>query len=209
MQCYAPSFLRAIEELNKLPGIGPKSAEKLGSFLLKMDDESFHQFMEAIEDMKHKVRRCSQCFHLTESELCGVCSDSSRKKHQICIVEESRDLISIEKTGIYHGLYHVLQGVLKPVEGVNADKIRIKELMKRLEQEPIEEVIMATNLTYEGELTALYLARELKAFSVKVTRIASGLPMGSDLEFADQLTIKSAFKGRESMKMEDDSCEDS
>ncbi len=204
MQYYAPSFLRAIEELNKLPGIGPKSAEKLTSFLLKMELESFHQFIEAMEQMREKVKRCKKCFHLTETDLCSICQDPLRHQHQICIVEESRDLISIEKTGVYRGLYHVLQGVLRPVDGINAEKIRIRELLERVRTEPVQEIIMATNLTYDGELTALYLARELKMSGVRITRIASGLPMGSDLEFADQLTIKSAFKGRESMETEDE-----
>jgi recombination protein RecR len=204
MQYYAPSFLRAIEELNKLPGIGPKSAEKLTSFLLKMELESFHQFIEAMEQMREKVKRCKKCFHLTETDLCSICQDPLRQQHQICIVEESRDLISIEKTGVYRGLYHVLQGVLRPVDGINAEKIRIRELLERVRKEPVQEIIMATNLTYDGELTALYLARELKMSGVHITRIASGLPMGSDLEFADQLTIKSAFKGRESMETEDE-----
>ncbi len=203
MSYYAPSFLRAIEELNKFPGIGPKSAEKLSSYILNLDAESFQQFIDAMEQMKQKVHRCQRCFHMTEDQWCHICSDTSRNQHQLCIVEESRDLVSIEKSGVYQGLYHVLQGVLRPVEGINADRIRIKELLQRIQQEPIQEIIMATNLTYDGELTALYLARELKSFSVKVTRIASGLPMGSDLEFADQLTIKSAFKGRESMVTEE------
>lgn len=203
MQYYAPSFLRAIGELHKLPGIGPKSAEKLSSYLLKMDFDSFHQFIDALEQMRQRVRRCKRCYNLSEEEYCPVCQDPTRNQHQICIVEESRDLISIEKTGVYRGLYHVLQGVLRPVEGINADKIRIRELLHRLKQEPVEEIIMATNLTYDGELTALYIAREIKAFPIKITRIASGLPMGSDLEFADQLTIKSAFKGRESMELEE------
>jgi recombination protein RecR len=203
MRDYTPSFRRAIEELNKLPGIGPKSAEKLAYFILRMNSEEFEEYLESLSTLRKKVHRCQVCFGLTEQPICNICSDPTRDSRILCIVEEERDLIALEKTGVFPGFYHVLQGVLRPMEGIGSNKIRLKELFERIKQGSFQEVIIATNFSYEGELTAMYIAKELTHQSIKVTRIASGLPMGSDIEFADQLTLRNALKGRESISVEE------
>jgi recombination protein RecR len=203
MRDYTPSFKRAIEELNKLPGIGPKSAEKLAYFILRMNSEEFEEYGESLANLRKKVHRCKVCFGLTENDVCNICSDPTRDPRLLCIVEEERDLIALEKTGAFPGYYHVLQGVLRPMEGIGSNKIRMKELFERIKQGTFLEVIIATNFSYEGELTSLYIAQELVGQPIKVTRIASGLPMGSDIEFADQLTLRNALKGRESIAVEE------
>lgn len=203
MRDYTPSFRRAIEELNKLPGIGPKSAEKLAYFILRMNSEEFEEYLESLSNLRKKVHRCQVCFGLTEEPICNICSDPTRDSRVLCIVEEERDLIALEKTGAFPGFYHVLQGVLRPMEGIGSNKIRLKELFARITQGSFQEIIIATNFSYEGELTAMYIAKELACESIKVTRIASGLPMGSDIEFADQLTLRNALKGRESISVEE------
>ncbi|MCE5223758.1 recombination mediator RecR [bacterium] len=199
---FTPSYLKAVEELHQLPGIGPKSAEKLAASFLKMKQEDFHGFVEALQELREKVKQCSRCYNLAESELCLICSDPERDQTKLCVVEESKDLVAIEKTGAYNGLYHVLQGVLKPIEGIQSNKIRLKELFHRLQHESFQEIILATNFNYEGELTAMYIVKELKNSSLTISRLASGLPMGSDIEFADQLTLKNAFRGREKFSEE-------
>jgi recombination protein RecR len=203
MRDYTPSFRRAIEELNKLPGIGPKSAEKLAYFILRMNSEEFEEYLESLTNLRKNVHRCKVCFGLTEQDICNICSDPTRDPRILCIIEEERDLIALEKTGAFPGYYHVLQGVLRPMEGIGSNKIRLKELFERIKQGSFQEVIIATNFSYEGELTAMYIARELASQQIKVTRIASGLPMGSDIEFADQLTLRNALKGRESISVEE------
>lgn len=203
MRDYTPSFRRAIEELNKLPGIGPKSAEKLAYFLLRMYKDEFNEFMDSLENLRQKVQRCKVCFGLTEEEICNICSDPSRDPQILCIVEEERDLIALEKTGAFRGYFHVLQGVLRPMEGIGSDKIRLRELIDRIAKGSFQEIIIATNFSYEGELTAMYIAKELAKFNLRITRIASGLPMGSDIEFADQLTLRNALRGREMISVED------
>jgi recombination protein RecR len=203
MRDYTPSFRRAIEELNKLPGIGPKSAEKLAYFILRMNGEEFEEYLESLTNLRKNVHRCKVCFGLTEQDICNICSDPTRDPRILCIIEEERDLIALEKTGAFPGYYHVLQGVLRPMEGIGSNKIRLKELFERIKQGSFQEIIIATNFSYEGELTAMYIARELASQQIKVTRIASGLPMGSDIEFADQLTLRNALKGRESISVEE------
>lgn len=203
MRDYTPSFRRAIEELNKLPGIGPKSAEKLAYFLLRMNKDEFNEFLDSLENLRQKVQRCKVCYGLTEEEICNICSDPSRDPEALCIVEEERDLIALEKTGAFRGYFHVLQGVLRPMEGIGSDKIRLRELFDRICHGSFREIIIATNFSYEGELTAMYIAKELAKFDLRVTRIASGLPMGSDIEFADQLTLRNALRGREMISVED------
>ena len=203
MRDYTPSFRRAIEELNKLPGIGPKSAEKLAYFLLRMNKEEFNEFMDSLENLRQKVQRCKVCYGLTEEDTCNICSDPSRDPQILCIVEEERDLIALEKTGAFHGYFHVLQGVLRPMEGIGSDKIRLRELIDRIAKGTFQEIIIATNFSYEGELTAMYIAKELAKFNLRITRIASGLPMGSDIEFADQLTLRNALRGREMISVEE------
>ncbi len=202
MQNYIPPFQKIIDELNKLPGIGPKSAEKLASYILKMNEEDFGEFINSLEDGRKKIRKCKICFNLSEEEICDICKDESRDKYTICVVEEPKDLIAIEKTGVYNGLYHVLHGILRPSDDIESKNLKIDKLIDRIKSSNIKELILATNLTYEGELTAMFILRELGDIKLKITRIASGLPVGSDIEYADQLTLKKAFEGREEMDKE-------
>ncbi len=195
MQIAEP-LLAAIEELSKLPGIGKKTAQRLALYLLKSDSGQVAGFIQAIENLKSKLRFCSRCYNLSEEELCNVCKSEKRDKSIICVVEEASDVIAIERTHEFNGLYHVLGGVLSPLSGIGPDTLKIKELLKRFENEDIKEIILAINPDTEGETTALYLARLIKPLNIKVSRIARGLPMGGDLEFADEATIGRAVSGR-------------
>ena len=186
----------AIDELNKLPGIGKKTALRLALFILKSNKESVDQFIKSLTELKSKLRLCSRCFNLAESELCQVCMSQKRDKSIICVVEEASDVIAIERTNEYNGLYHVLGGVLSPLSGIGPDTLKIKELMNRFNSENIKEVLLALNPDTEGETTALYLAKLIKPLGIRVTRIARGLPIGGDLEFADEATIGRAVNGR-------------
>ena len=186
----------AIEELSKLPGIGKKTAQRLALFLLKSSPESVENLINAIQDLKSKIRFCSKCFNLSEEDLCKICQSPKRDTGLICVVEEASDVIAVEKSHEYHGLYHVLGGVLSPLSGIGPDELKIKELMRRFENEIIKEVILALNPDTEGETTSLYLAKLLKPLGIKVTRIARGLPIGGDLEFADEATIGRAMLNR-------------
>ena len=198
MQIAEP-LLIAIEELSKLPGIGKKTAQRLAIFLLKSDDQQVDNLIKAVKDLKLKLRFCSRCFNLSEEELCNICKSDKREKTVICVVEEASDVIAIEKTHEYKGLYHVLGGVLSPLSGVTPDSLHIKELLKRFEEEDIREVILALNPDTEGETTSLYLAKLINPLNVNVTRIARGLPIGGDLEFADDATIGRAILNRSSL----------
>ena len=195
MQIAEP-LLAAIEELSKLPGIGRKTAQRLALHILKSENESVSNLVKAIEELKTRLRFCSRCFNLSEEELCEICRSEKRDKNLICIVEEASDVIAIERTHEYNGLYHVLGGVLSPLSGIGPDSLKVKELLKRFENEDIKEVILALNPDTEGETTALYLARLIKPLGIKVSRIARGLPIGGDLEFADEATIGRAVLGR-------------
>ena len=186
----------AIEELNKLPGIGKKTALRLALFILKSNQESVDQFVKSLTELKSKLRLCSRCFNLAEGELCQVCTSQKRDKSIICVVEEASDVIAIERTNEYNGLYHVLGGVLSPLSGIGPDSLKIKELINRFNSEDIKEVLLALNPDTEGETTTLYLAKLIKPFGIRVTRIARGLPIGGDLEFADEATIGRAVNGR-------------
>lgn len=186
----------AIEELSKLPGIGKKTAQRLALFLLKSSPESVENLIIAIQDLKSKIRFCSKCFNLSEEDLCKICQSPKRDTGLICVVEEASDVIAVEKSHEYNGLYHVLGGVLSPLSGIGPDELKIKELMRRFENEIIKEVILALNPDTEGETTSLYLAKLLKPLGIKVTRIARGLPIGGDLEFADEATIGRAMLNR-------------
>ena len=188
MQIAEP-LLIAIEELSKLPGIGKKTAQRLALFILKSDKEFVEKLLGSVGDLKTKLRFCARCFNLSEEEFCSVCKSSKRDTSLICIVEEASDVLAIERTNEFNGLYHVLGGVLSPLSGIGPDSLRIKELMKRFDSEKIVEVILALNPDTEGETTALYLAKLIKPLGIKVTRIARGLPVGGDLEFADDATI--------------------
>lgn len=195
MQIAEP-LLAAIEELSKLPSIGRKTAQRLALHILKNDKDSVSNLVKAIEELKTKLRFCSRCFNISEKELCDICKSEKRDKNIICIVEEASDVIAIERTHEYNGLYHVLGGVLSPLSGIGPDSLKIKELLKRFEKEDIKEIILAINPDTEGETTALYLARLIKPLGIKVSRIARGLPIGGDLEFADEATIGRAVLGR-------------
>jgi recombination protein RecR len=186
----------AIEELSKLPSIGKKTAQRLALFILKLDDDKVNNLLKSIKELKTKLKSCSRCNNLSEDDLCEVCKSTKRDKSIICVVEEASDVIAIEKTHEYSGLYHVLGGVLSPLTGITPDSLKIKELLKRFEKEDIKEVILAINPDTEGETTSLYLAKLIKPLNMKVTRIARGLPVGGDLEFADDATIGRAMINR-------------
>jgi recombination protein RecR len=185
-----------IDELGRLPGIGPKSAQRIAFYLLKVDATDAKRLARAIEDAKDRVTWCRRCFNIAEGELCGFCLDERRDHHVVCVVEEPRDIVAVERTGEFRGRYHVLQGAISPIEGIGPEQLRIKELLARIPDEEITEVILATNPNIEGEATAMYLARLLKPAGLTVTRIASGLPVGGDLEYADEVTLGRALEGR-------------
>jgi len=192
-----PSALSAlIEELVRLPGVGPKTAQRLAFHLLKVPRETAVALAEAVVALKDRTRLCARCFNIAEEDLCGVCQDPRCDGQMLCVVEEVNDLLAIEKTKEFRGLYHVLGGSLSPLDGRGPDQIRAKEMTARLQAGGVREVILATNPNVEGEATALYLLRLLKPFAVKVTRLARGLPMGGDLEYADEVTLARALEGR-------------
>ena len=193
---YTESIGRLIDELTKLPGIGEKTAQRLTFFLLKASENDVKDLARALIDVKEHVRYCSVCGNITEQDPCRICCDNKRNRQLICVVEEPNDLLAIERTREFHGLYHVLMGTLSPLEGVGPDDIRIQELLVRLQHEACQEVIIATNPNVEGEATAMYLAKLLRPLGVKVTRIAHGIPVGGDLEYADEITMTRALEGR-------------
>jgi recombination protein RecR len=185
-----------IDELGRLPGIGPKSAQRLAFYILQAEPTDVRRLAEVLVTVKERVRFCSTCGHVTEEEECRICRDPRRDPHCLCVVEESRDVIAIERTAEYRGRYHVLGGAISPIDGVGPDDLRIRELMQRLADGQITEVIIATDPNLEGEATATYLARMLSPLGLEVTRLASGLPVGGDLEYADEVTLGRAFAGR-------------
>lgn len=195
MQIAEP-LLIAIEELSKLPGIGKKTAQRLALHILKNEQTSVDNLVKAITELKTKLHFCKRCFNITEDDLCEICKSVKRDTTKICVVEEASDVIAIEKTNEYNGLYHVLGGVLSPLSGISANDLKIKELLTRFESENITEIILAINPDTEGETTSLYLARLIKPLNIKVTRIARGIPIGGDLEFADEATIGRAMLNR-------------
>ena len=196
MRYYAPPVARLIEELERLPGVGPKSAQRLAFHILKADDAAAARLSEAILEVKRLVSFCTRCGNLAEGELCEVCTDARRDERFICVVEEPKDVVAIERTGQFNGLYHVLMGVMSPIDGIGPDQLKIRELIERIGVDDVREVLVAANPTVEGEATALYLARLIKPLGVKVTRIASGLPVGGDLEYADEVTLGRAVEAR-------------
>ena len=187
---------RLIEEFNKLPGIGPKTASRLTFHLLRASDDQAHALAEAIVEVKEKTIYCSRCFNIATEDPCAVCNNPNRETTVICVVEEPLDVLAIERTGDYRGLYHVLHGAISPVDGIDPDDLKIRELVARVRTEPIEEVIIATNATQEGDATQMYIAREIVPLGVMVTRLARGLPVGSDLEYADEITLGRALENR-------------
>ena len=194
---YAIPVQDLIDELGRLPGIGPKSAQRIAFHLLKVSAEDAGRLARAITTVKERIRFCRRCFNVTETEECDYCGDPRRDPSLVCVVEDPRDIVAVERTGEYRGRYHVLGGAINPLEGVGPDQLRVKELYARLGGEGIDEVILATNPNLEGEATAMYLSRQLKPLGVKVTRLASGLPVGGDLEYADELTLGRAMEGRQ------------
>jgi recombination protein RecR len=188
-----------IEELTKLPGIGRKTAQRLAFFILAMSEDEAKGISRAIDKVKDKARFCKECFNVTDSELCGICTSHSRDRSTLCVVEEPSNIIVIERTKCFHGVYHVLLGALSPIDGLTPDKIKINELIERVKKNEIKEVIIATNPNTKGEMTAQYIRELLKPFHVEVTRIAYGLPIGGDIEFADEVTLSKALEGRREM----------
>jgi len=188
---------RLIEELNKLPGIGPKSAQRLTYFLVRMPEKEARALAEAILDVKEKIILCSICHNISDSDPCLICRGEGRDKTKICVVEEPLDILALERTRGYKGLYHVLHGVISPMDGIGPDDLKIRELLKRIENGGVEEIILATNPNLEGEATSMYIHRLLAPLGVRVTRLARGLPVGADLEYADEVTLTRALEGRQ------------
>ena len=192
----APAIQKLLDELERLPGVGPKSAQRMAYWILNTDRATALRLAEAIVEVKDTVHFCSRCFNYAEEDECEICRSTSRNRQLLCVVGEPRDIPPIERTAVYQGLYHVLGGALSPMDGIGPDNLHIAELMARLATEDIEEVVLATNPNVEGETTAAYLARLIKPLGIKVTRLASGLPVGGDLEFADEVTLGRALEAR-------------
>jgi recombination protein RecR len=191
-----PSFARLVAELSRFPGIGQKTATRLAFFILRRSAAEADALADAIRELKEKIRFCSICQHMTEIDPCSICRDPGRDDRLLCVVEEPRDLISIERSRSFQGRYHVLHGALSPLDGIGPDDLKIHELMERLRNDPVEEVLVATNFSVEGEATSLYLARLIRPLGIRVTRPAHGIPMGSDLEYVDDATVNRAVEGR-------------
>jgi recombination protein RecR len=185
-----------ITELTKLPGIGRKTAQRLAFFILTMSEEDAKGISKAINEVKDKARFCRECFNITENEVCNICSNTSRDKSKLCVVEEPSNIIVIERSRSFDGIYHVLLGALSPIDGLTPDRLKLNELIERVRKDTVREIIIATNPNTKGEMTAQYIREMLKPFDVKVTRIAYGLPIGGDIEFADEVTLGKAFEGR-------------
>lgn len=196
MADYSHSIQELIDAFNRLPGIGPKSAQRIAFYLLRADNVESQRLARAITAAAENVHYCGRCFNFAEGELCMICADTTRETQLLCVVEEARDVVAIERTREYRGYYHVLGGAIDPLQGIGPDRLKIKELLARVGDSPIEEVILCTNPNIEGEATALYLTRALAIPGLRVSRIASGLPVGGDLEYADELTLGRALEGR-------------
>jgi recombination protein RecR len=196
MNPYEGAVQTLIDELGRLPGIGPKSAQRIAYYLLKAAPDDANRLATSITEAKARVSWCRQCFNIAQGELCGFCRDDRRDAAVLCVVEEPRDIVAVERTQEFKGRYHVLQGAISPIEGIGPEQLRVKELLRRVGDESITEVILATNPNIEGEATAMYLAKLLQPLGVTVTRLASGLPVGGDLEYADEVTLGRALEGR-------------
>ena len=193
---YQGAVQDLIDELGRLPGIGPKSAQRIAFHMLEADREDMLRLADAIRTVKDRVRLCSVCFNVSEDEVCSLCRDERRDRSQICVVEESQDVMAMERTRAFQGRYHVLGGAINPIAGIGPEQLHVRELLTRLQDEAVQEVILATDPNLEGEATATYLGRLLGATGIRVTRLASGLPVGGDLEYADEVTLGRAFEGR-------------
>ncbi|MCE5334989.1 MAG: recombination mediator RecR [Desulfobacteraceae bacterium] len=197
MNAYPPILNNLIRRLSRLPGLGEKSATRIAMYLLKAPVEETGELAENILQLRDKIRTCPICFHFTDESVCAICGDPSRNTGEVCVVESTADLLAVEQSGAFRGRYHVLQGVLAPLDGIGPEQIRIKEFLARIDSEKITEVIIATNPSSEGEATAHYLLQLLKNRPVRVTRIASGIPMGGDLKYTDRITLERALRGRQ------------
>lgn len=196
---YPAPITRLLEELERLPGVGPKSAQRIAYWMLTAEETDAQRLADAIVDVKRAIHFCPRCFNFAQEDLCEICRDPERDASTICVVEEPRDLAAIERTSEFRGLYHVLHGAISPIDGIGPERLRVQELIGRLGDEDITEIVIATNPNVEGETTALYLARLIKPLGIRVTRIASGLPVGGDLEFADEVTLGRALEARREM----------
>jgi recombination protein RecR len=196
MNYYPPSILKLIKGLSRLPGIGEKTAERLAMHILRAPRREAEQLSNSIIEVKDTIRLCSVCFGLSDTDICNICSDPTRTSSILCVVEQPADMVAIEKSGAFTGLYHILEGALSPMDGIGPDNIRIKELTSRIASGGIKEVILATSTNLEGEATAAYIADHIENYPVKVTRIASGVPIGGDLKYVDQMTLKKAMETR-------------
>ncbi len=195
----SPSLSRLIQELHKLPGIGPKSAQRLAFYLIRLDDDEAYALADAITGVKQNIVLCAECQNLTDASPCTICAEPRRNREQICVVEDPLDVLSLERTRCYLGLYHVLHGVISPQNGTGPDQLKIKELFGRLDSDDIRELVIATNPTLEGEATAMYIRRHLADRGLKITHLARGLPVGGSLEYTDDLTLSRAFQGRQEL----------
>ena len=196
MSIYTPALQKLIDELGKLPGVGPKSAQRIAFHLIKLPEQDALSLANAIQEAKQKVRFCETCFNMSDEAICEICSDTQRDSSLVCVVEEPRDIVALERTREYKGLYHVLQGAINPIDGVGPEQLKIRELLERLKGNTLQEVILCTNPNIEGEATAMYIAKLIEPLGIQVSRIASGLPVGGDLEYADELTLGRALEGR-------------
>ena len=195
----SPSLARLIQELHKLPGIGPKSAQRLAYFLIRLPDEEAFALADAITGVKRNIVFCQQCQNLTDTSPCSICDEPRRNRGQICVVEDPLDVLALERTHCYRGLYHVLHGVISPLNGVGPGQLKLKELFTRLDGDEVDELVMATNPTLEGEATAMYIRRQLTGKVLKITHLARGLPVGGSLEYTDEQTLSRAFQGRQEL----------
>ena len=196
MSSYSPSIEKLIESFEKLPSIGHKTAIRLAFHMLDMTDDEITEFTTSITDAKKKLKYCSTCFNISDTDPCPICSNPKRDQSTICVVEDVRDIMAMERTHEYKGVYHVLHGTISPMNGIGPDEIKIKELLNRIRDNDIKEVIIATNPRVEGEATSIYISKLIKAFNIKVTRIAHGIPVGGDLEYTDEITLMKAMEGR-------------
>ncbi len=196
MSSYSPSIEKLIESFEKLPSIGHKTAIRLAFHMLDMSEEEINEFVDSIQNAKKKLKYCSKCFNISDTDPCPICGNPKRDQSTICVVEDVRDIMAMERTHEYNGVYHVLHGTISPMNGIGPEDIKIKELLNRIKDSDIKEVIIATNPRVEGEATSIYLSKLIKAFNIKVTRIAHGIPVGGDLEYTDEITLMKAMEGR-------------
>lgn len=196
MGYYSPSIEKLVESFEKLPSIGHKTAQRLAFYMLDLSNEEIEEFINSIKDAKKNLKYCSKCFNITDTQPCNICSNAKRDNSTICVVEDVRDVIAMERTHEYNGVYHVLHGSISPMNGIGPNDIKIKELINRIGNEEIKEIILATNPRVEGEATAMYISKLVKPFGVKTTRIARGIPIGGDLEYTDEITLTKALEGR-------------